>query len=139
MTPGFPRLRQTVFDSTDARALAEFWRQLLGLRYRPGDEVPAHGPDENGQSWLVLEGEGGNAVLAFQQISELPAATWPGGSVPQQAHLDLAVADREQLDHQHDRATALGATLLDDDVDNPEEPKRVYADPSGHPFCVFVG
>jgi Glyoxalase-like domain len=43
---GFPELRQVVLDSTDARALAEFYRQLLGLRYRPGDEPPAAGqPD----------------------------------------------------------------------------------------------
>src|SRR5512133_3923819 len=35
-----PRLVQTVLDTTDVRALAEFYRELLGLRYRPGDEPP---------------------------------------------------------------------------------------------------
>ena len=29
-------LRQTVLDTTDARGLAEFYRELLGLAYRPG-------------------------------------------------------------------------------------------------------
>ena len=38
-------LRQTVLDTTDARGLAEFYRQLLGLEYRPGDEPPAAGED----------------------------------------------------------------------------------------------
>ena len=38
-----PRLRQVVLDTTDVRALAEFYRRLLGLRYRPGDEPPAPG------------------------------------------------------------------------------------------------
>jgi hypothetical protein len=33
---------------------------------------------------------------------------------------------------------ALGARLLDDHADDPEEPLRVYADPAGHPFCIFV-
>src|ERR1035437_2363938 len=37
--PGVPVLRQVVLDTTDARALAEFYRRLLDLQYRPGDRV----------------------------------------------------------------------------------------------------
>lgn len=36
----YPRLRQTVLDCPDPRLLAEFYRRLLGLTYRPGDEPP---------------------------------------------------------------------------------------------------
>jgi len=43
-----------------------------------------------------------------------------------------------ELDAQHERALALGARLLDDHSEDPDEPLRVYADPSGHPFCIFV-
>ena len=43
---GFPELQQVVLDSTDARALAEFYRQLLGYKYRPGDEPPPADFDE---------------------------------------------------------------------------------------------
>ncbi len=32
-----PRLQQTVLDTTDPRRLAEFYRELLGYRYRSGD------------------------------------------------------------------------------------------------------
>jgi hypothetical protein len=32
-----------VLDCVDARELAEFYRLLLGLRYRPGDEPPPAG------------------------------------------------------------------------------------------------
>ncbi len=32
-----------MLDAEDARALAEFYRYLLGLRYRPGDEVSWRG------------------------------------------------------------------------------------------------
>ena len=36
------------------------------------------------------------------------------------------------------RAEALGATLLLDRSDDPTEALYVLADPSGHPFCIFV-
>src|SRR5215218_6559240 len=134
---GVPALRQVVLDGTDIRALAEFYRRLLGLRYRPGDEPPASGqPDPQGEDWLVLRG--GGVQLAFQQVSSLPEATWPEGPVPQQLHLDLVVGSIAELDEQHERALSLGARLLLDDYDDPEEPLYVYADPAGHPFCIFV-
>ena len=134
-----PRLRQVVLDTTDARSLAEFYRRLLGLRYRPGDEPPASGPDPNGADWLVLRTADGVPQLAFQQVERLPAATWPDGEVPQQLHLDLTVDSAEALQAQHRRALELGARLLLDRSGDPEEALYVYADPSGHPFCIFVG
>jgi catechol 2,3-dioxygenase-like lactoylglutathione lyase family enzyme len=135
----YPELRQVVLDGADARVLAEFYRRLLGLRYRPGDEPPAPGePDTAGQEWLVLRDAAGRAQLAFQRVAELPEATWPEGPVPQQLHLDLTVPTVAELDAQHERALALGARLLQDRSDDPEEPLRVYADPAGHPFCIFV-
>jgi len=128
-----------VLDSTDIRRLAEFYRQLLGLHYRPGDDAPAAGAaDPKGQDWLVLRDSGENNRLAFQQVPTLPPATWPEGPIPQQLHLDLTVPTREELDAQHERALTLGARLLSDRSDDPQEPLRVYADPAGHPFCIFV-
>ena len=135
----FPVIRQTVLDSTDPRHLAEFYRRLFGLRYRQGDEPPGPGqPDPKGQDWLVLRSPAG-AALAFQKVEELPQATWPDGPVPQQLHLDTTVPAVADLDVQHERALALGARLLEDRSDDPQEPLRVYADPAGHPFCIFVG
>lgn len=135
----FPELLQVVLDTTDARGLAEFYRELLGLQYRPGDEPPpAGGPDPNGEDWLVLRDSGGANRIAFQQVAELPEATWPDGPIPQQLHLDLTVPTVAELDAQHERAVALGARLLRDRSDDPDEPLRVYADASGHPFCIFV-
>jgi hypothetical protein len=136
---GFPELRQVVLDCTSARALAEFYRQLLGLRYRPGDEPPAVGePDPRGQDWLVLQDASGTPRVAFQQVAELPEATWPQGQVPQQLHLDLTVPTASDFEVQHGRAVSLGARLLYDRSGDPEEPLRVYADLAGHPFCIFV-
>jgi uncharacterized RmlC-like cupin family protein len=133
-----PALASVVLDTEDARALAEFYRELLGLHYRPGDEPPAPGePDPRGADWLVLRQPGGTS-LAFQQVAQLRRASWPEGEHPQQLHLDLTVASTQELDAHHQRATALGATLLLDRSDDQEEPLRVYADPAGHPFCIFV-
>jgi hypothetical protein len=39
---------------------------------------------------------------------------------------------------QHERVLTLGARLLYDRFDDPAEPLYVYADPAGHPFCIFV-
>lgn len=131
-------LRQVVLDTTDARGLAEFYRELLGLQYRAGDESPAPGePDQRGRDWLVLRNPGG-AQLAFQQVAQLPEPTWPAGPHPQMLHLDLTVSSVDDLDAAHGEALRLGARLLQDRSGDPDEPLRVYADPAGHPFCIFV-
>ncbi len=136
---GVPTMRQVVLDTTDARALAEFYRNLLDLVYRPGDEPPAPGDvDERGRGWLVLRTPDGVPQLAFQQVDRLPEATWPDGPVPQQLHLDLTVASFDDLQEQHERVLRLGGRLRYDRSDDPVEPLRVYADPAGHPFCIFV-
>ncbi len=127
----FPEFCQVVLDSTNVRQLAEFYRQLLDLRYRPGDEPSAAGSTD--KDWLVLRDRDGRNLLAFQQVSELAEATWPDGPRPQQLHLDLTVPTAEDVEVQHGRALALGARLLYDRFDDPEEPLRVYADPAGTP------
>jgi hypothetical protein len=55
----FPVLLHTAIDARDCRALGEFYRQLLGLRYRDGEEPPTDGsPDD--ADWLVLVDDDGN-------------------------------------------------------------------------------
>ncbi len=141
MSADVPLLRQVVLDTTDARKLAEFYAELLGLAYRPGDEPPAAGQDDpRGRDWLVLRGagDGDPTSIAFQQVAELPRVTWPEGEHPQMLHLDLTVPDAEGLIRQRERALGLGARLLWDRFDDPDEPLYVFADPAGHPFCIFV-
>jgi Glyoxalase-like domain len=138
--PGeFPIVVQVVLDTMDTRGLAEFYRQLLGYVYRPGDEPPPPGqPDPRGEDWLVIQHQSGAPRIAFQQVQELSKSTWPKHDVPQQLHLDLSVPSLEEFHAQHRRALDLGATLIYDRSDDPQEPLHVYADPSGHPFCIFV-
>jgi catechol 2,3-dioxygenase-like lactoylglutathione lyase family enzyme len=132
----FPTMLHTVLDTTDVRGLAEFYRQFLGLQYRPGDEPPAEGPDN--EDWLVLVEHGGARRLAFQQVERLEPTTWPSHDVPMQLHVDYTVSDVAELERHRERALELGAQLVLDRSDNPAEPLYVLADPAGHPFCIFV-
>jgi catechol 2,3-dioxygenase-like lactoylglutathione lyase family enzyme len=133
----YPQLLHTVLDTTRPRDLAEFYRQLLGLQYRPGDEPPVDGASDEAD-WLVLVNSGGERMLAFQEVDELSRTTWPKHDVPMQLHVDFTVSSRAELDRQRERAEALGAEILLDRTDDDDEPLYVFADLSGHPFCIFV-
>lgn len=54
---------------------------------------------------------------------------WPDPEYPQQMHIDLSAAD---LDAAEEMALRLGANRLQDNGGY-----RSYADPVGHPFCVY--
>jgi catechol 2,3-dioxygenase-like lactoylglutathione lyase family enzyme len=133
----FPQLMHTALDTTDARGLAEFYRKLLGLKYRPGDEPPADGELDDAD-WLVLVDSAGNRKLAFQQVDTLTPSTWPTHDVPMQLHIDFSVTSAEELEHHRQRAEELGARILLDRTADGDEPLYVLADPAGHPFCILV-
>ena len=135
--PAIPLLLHTVLDATDVRGEAEFWRDLLGLAYRPGDEVPDQGADD--ADWLVLTHPDGRRCLAIQEVESLPASLWPAPGHPSVSHLDTTVPSVSALDAVHERVLALGGELRLDRTDDPDEPLRAYASPAGHVFCVFVG
>ena len=132
----FPWLMHTAIDTTDCRGLAEFYRELLGLQYRPGDEAPTDEVDD--ADWLVLVDGEGRRKLAFQQVDRLEPTTWPEHDVPMQMHLDFSVSSADELARHRDRALALGARIVLDRTDDEDEALYVLADPSGHPFCLLV-
>jgi catechol 2,3-dioxygenase-like lactoylglutathione lyase family enzyme len=133
----FPRLIHTAIDTTDARGLAEFYRQLLGLHYRPGDEPPTDGSEDD-SDWLVLLDRDDHRVVAIQGVDRLERTTWPSHDVPMQLHLDFGVPNTEELERHRRRAEELGAELLLDRTADPDEALYVLADPAGHPFCLLV-
>jgi catechol 2,3-dioxygenase-like lactoylglutathione lyase family enzyme len=133
----YPQLLHTAIDTTEVRGLAEFYRQLLGLRYRQGDEPPAAGAADDAD-WLVLVAGDGSRKLAFQQVERLEKTTWPEHDVPMQMHLDFTVSSLAELHLHRERAESLGAQLLLDRTQDSNEPLYVLADPSGHPFCILV-
>ena len=116
-------LTATVLDAPDARELGAFYQRLLGWETRS---------DEPG--WFTLRAPGGGAGLSFQTNPDYVRPVWPGaeGSQHMMLHLDIEVAD---LDAAGAHAAAAGATLAEyqgqDDV-------RVYLDPAGHPFCLWI-
>ena len=135
--PEYPRLLHTVLDTTDPRGLAEFYRELLGLRYRPGDEPPSDGAADD-PDWLVLVEHTGRRQLAVQLVDDLTPTTWPRHDVPMQLHVDFTVTSTSELERHRTRAEALGARVLLDRTDDEDEALYVLADLSGHPFCLLV-
>lgn len=107
-----------VIDCEDPDALAGFYEQLLGM-VRIDNE-----PD-----WVSIGDAPDNPALAFQAVSPYVAPQWPGHVHPQQAHIDVKVADldlaEEQVLHLGARATGEGTKTF-----------RVYLDPQDHPFCL---
>jgi hypothetical protein len=148
MSDAYPFVSQTVLDCRHPRVLAEFYRELLGYAYRPGDEPPPEGEfDERGGDWLVIrpdrdERDSGRG-LAFQANPEYEPPVWTpdpdrAGEQQQMLHLDLTVTDVESLEVQRRRVLDLGGSELLDRSDDEDEPLHVFADPAGHPFCIFV-
>lgn len=103
-------------DAPDAIGLAHFYADLLGM------QVTYEGPEG-----ALVSGDGKN--LMFQQVGEYTPPRWPDPAHPQQAHLDIAVDD---VDDVQATALELGATHLEGGGDR----FRVYSDPAGHPFCL---
>ncbi len=104
-------------DADDPRALAAFYRELLGL-----DTFF----DTDG--FVALRGAG--VLLTFHQVADHRPATWPDGPTPKQIHLELGTSDLEAAEA---AALALGATQPAEQPGG--EGWRVLVDPAGHPFC----
>ena len=107
-----------VIDCENPQSLALFYQNLLGYT-RVQDE----------SDWVVIGKSPDEPGLAFQQIENYIAPTWPKNHVPTQMHLDVRV---ESLEIASDKAIALGATLLS----KSSEIFWVFNDPEGHPFCL---
>lgn len=117
------QLSGIVLGAPDPRALASFYERLLGWS-RTQDEP----------EWVKLEGGGGGAGLSFQREPDHRAPAWPAGEHDQQMqlHLDIEVDD---LAAAGAYAETLGAVLAEF---QPQDDVRVYLDPAGHPFCLFL-
>ena len=114
-----------VLDAPDARALADFYAELLGWSVNATDE-PA--------SVVVGPVEGRTSYIAVQRSPEYVPPVWPAEDGRQQMmlHLDVGVHDLEVAVAD---AIQLGATLAGH---QPQEDVRVLLDPAGHPFCLYL-
>ena len=99
--------------------LAAFYGDLLGMQViNEGWLLIAERPES--KLVLALDGDG---------WEDQRPPRWPDPEYPQQMHLDILAPDMEAT---AERVTGMGATLLRDNSDF-----RVYADPAGHPFCLY--
>src|SRR5215213_5044820 len=116
------RVKSIVLGAPDPRALAAFYQRLLG--WELGSDEP---------EWVTLNAPEG-AGLSFQLESAHVRPVWPAGPGDQQMqiHLDIAVDDLAEAGA---HAESAGATLAQF---QPQDDVRVYLDPAGHPFCLFV-
>jgi hypothetical protein len=125
--PAIARLRAVVLDCPDPRALARFYRALVG------GEVTVDEDD-----WVALR-DGGAVVLSFQKVDDYRPPAWPDGDPPQQFHIDVTVDD---VDAAEAAVLALGATKHPNQPGDPgegveaDDQWRVFLDPAGHPLCL---
>ncbi|MFE3178848.1 VOC family protein [Amycolatopsis sp. NPDC059090] len=120
------KLTSTVLDAPEPRALAEFYRELLGW------PIGADEPD-----WVTLRPPEGGAGLSFQLEARYVPPVWPAGAGEQQMqlHLDFEVDGRAALEAAVAKAVAAGARVAGF---QPQEDVRVLMDPVGHPFCFWT-
>lgn len=132
--PITPRLDLIILDCSDARELATFYSGLMRWPLEDGSDRDwaTLDPPRGG---ITPENPDGEATLAFQRIDDYQRPTWPGGSHPQQVHLDLSVPD---IDAAEPQVLALGATVHEHQP-SASGSFRVYLDPAGHPFCLIRG
>ena len=114
------RMRAVVLDCPDPRALADFYRALVG------GEI-THAADD----WVNLR-DGDQVLLSFQRVDGYRPPDWPGTERGQQVHIDVTVEDIAQASQE---VVALGATKTDLQP-GADENWMVFLDPVGHPFCL---
>lgn len=116
-------LATVVLDCPDAPVLADFYRRLLGW------ETIISEPD-----WVLIGDPEGGTRLSFQTELDYRPPIWPErpGEQQKMLHLDIRVDDLEAAGS---HAIASGATQADY---QPQDDVRVFFDPAGHPFCLFI-
>jgi catechol 2,3-dioxygenase-like lactoylglutathione lyase family enzyme len=118
-------LTATVLGTPDPRGLARFYQRLLGWPLRDDEE-----------QWATLRPGDGSTGLSFQLETDHVPPVWPPepGTQQMQLHLDLLVDDLAAACALAEEAGAEPVGGHEDD----DEIVRVYRDPAGHPFCLFV-
>ena len=124
-------IREGVLDCADPAALAEFWAGLLGgtpVEWYPG--------------WVTLEPPPHGQRLSFQGVTGITDGRSEVSERDRaRVHFDVLVGD---LAAAEDRVIAAGGRFLAEHMSPRPGPAgeqiswRVYADPSGHRFCLVV-
>jgi catechol 2,3-dioxygenase-like lactoylglutathione lyase family enzyme len=118
-------LTAAVLGTPDPPGLARFYQRLLDWPLR-----------DDTDEWATLRPADGSTGLSFQLEADHVPPVWPPepGTQQMQLHLDILVDDLEGACAVAEDAGATPAGGHEDD----DEIVRVYRDPAGHPFCLFV-
>jgi catechol 2,3-dioxygenase-like lactoylglutathione lyase family enzyme len=118
-------LTAAVLGTPDPPGLARFYQRLLGWPIRDDE-----------QEWATLRPTDGGTGLSFQLEPDHVPPVWPPvpGTQQMQQHLDIEVVDLEAACAVAEEAGAVRLGGHEDEY----EVVRVYADPAGHPFCLFA-
>jgi catechol 2,3-dioxygenase-like lactoylglutathione lyase family enzyme len=124
VTPRFT-LTAAVLGTPDPQGLARFYQRLLGWPLR--DDTP---------EWATLRPADGSTGLSFQLETDHVPPVWPPppGTQQMQQHLDIRVDDIDAASKVAEDAGAEQVGGYEDD----DEVVRVFRDPAGHIFCLFV-
>ncbi|WP_298252231.1 VOC family protein [uncultured Arthrobacter sp.] len=136
---------QVTFDCADPRAVAQFWKAVLGYVDPPAragfdswEAFEASLPEESrGQFWACQDPDGVGLRLFFQRVSE-------GKTVKNRLHLDVRVGvgltgDQrvDALEDEASRLVSLGARRLHlVPADEVDESFLVMQDVEGNEFCL---
>jgi catechol 2,3-dioxygenase-like lactoylglutathione lyase family enzyme len=118
-------ISHTSVDCSDAFALSEWWKQVLGYVDIDGD------PNEPGhEECMIRSAETGHQLL-FIEVPDVR-------QVKNRLHFDLRPADGTR-DEEVARLLSIGATQVDDqrEIRGDGTGWMVLADPEGNEFCVL--
>jgi len=132
MTTERPRITATSVTvmTPDPFRSAEFYAALLGVEVATREPAPPGAPQVAGFAQVRLS----HLTLNLEYEEQWTTPVWPArpGSQTSTAHLDLWVEDLEDAGAWAERCGATLATV------QPQDDVRVYLDPVGHPFCLFL-
>ena len=121
------RLKTVILECRDIPQLLSFYTGLLNwpVVYEQETFVGIHSNDEE-------------MGIAFQYDENYIPPVWPSqlGQQQMMAHLDFAVADKQELKEAMEKATMLGAKIANKQYGGEEWVTML--DPAGHPFCFVV-
>lgn len=115
-------LTSLVVDAGDLESESSFWHSLLG------------GSIARTETHHFLQADG-FPMIVIQHAPQHVTPKWPDGA-SQQIHFDLTTDDAVAADKTVLDAGGRRLRPTDDHVAPDRGGSRVYASPSGHPFCV---
>ncbi|MFL6166676.1 MAG: VOC family protein [Ornithinibacter sp.] len=126
----FVRATSVTVMAPDPRLLAGFYARLLGVEVSTSDPPGPDEPETGGFAQVRMP----HLTLNFEYEREWTQPVWPARTGQQSAtqHLDILVED---LVAASAWAVRCGATLAET---QPQDDVRVFFDPAGHPFCLFL-